>query len=175
MEDFVDVQLREDAFVGVFNGHGGQEAAVYSKTNLWNNIQAEPGFYAENSKEVKDAIVQGFLRTQRGMRAVRGESCFCLLCNYIVLVYIYIYGHNQPYFITIMLIFLPCHCRYVEAIKARGRSQHSRDHCLHSYIQATQHNASCTRWGLNNGFGATGGPCVHGWMYIYFESTCAFQ
>ena len=82
MEDFVHVQLGEEAFVGVFDGHGGQEAAVYAKTHLWANIQAEPGFGAENSKEVKEAIVQGFLRTQRDMRTVRGELCFCLLASH---------------------------------------------------------------------------------------------
>lgn len=74
MEDFVQVQFGEDAFVGVFDGHGGQEAAVYAKTHLWANIQAESGFCAKNSKEVNEAIVQGFLHTQEGMRAVRGES-----------------------------------------------------------------------------------------------------
>lgn len=73
MEDFVQVQLGEDAFVGVFDGHGGQEAAVYAKTHLWANIQAEPGLCAKSSKEMKEAIVQGFLRTQRDMRTVRGE------------------------------------------------------------------------------------------------------
>ena len=61
MEDFVHGQLEElkEAFVGVFDSHGRQEAAVYAKTHLWANIQAEPGFRVENSKEIKEAIVQG--------------------------------------------------------------------------------------------------------------------
>ena len=29
MEDFVHVQLREDAFIGVFDVHGRQEAGIY--------------------------------------------------------------------------------------------------------------------------------------------------
>ena len=57
MEDFVHGQLEE--LEEVFDSHGRQEAAVYAKTHLWANIQAQPGFRVENSKEIKEAIVQG--------------------------------------------------------------------------------------------------------------------
>ena len=42
------------------------------------NIQVEPGFGGQNSKEVKKAIVHCFLCTQRDIMAVRGDSLFYL-------------------------------------------------------------------------------------------------
>ena len=54
MEDYVDVhtrpndtmgnipELREQIYIGVFDGHGGKEAAKYARDHMWAVIQAQP-------------------------------------------------------------------------------------------------------------------------------------
>lgn len=54
MEDYLAVKLcpneelckspdlREQAFVGVFDGHGGKEAAKFARERLWDIIQTQP-------------------------------------------------------------------------------------------------------------------------------------
>ena len=54
MEDYLSVklapnenlrqipELREQAYVAVFDGHGGKEAAKYARERLWDTIQSQP-------------------------------------------------------------------------------------------------------------------------------------
>lgn len=58
-------------FVGVFDGHGGKEAACYARDHLWSNIQTMEGF--ADSERVKEAISMGFQKTHEDMWAVRGK------------------------------------------------------------------------------------------------------
>ena len=61
------------AFLAVFDGHGGKHAAVYARSNLWENIKAQPGFESDKPEVVKKAIKEGFAATQRGMESVVGR------------------------------------------------------------------------------------------------------
>ena len=48
MEDellvIVNSKLDKTAFLGVFDGHGGKEAAIYAKEHLYSNIRAQADF-----------------------------------------------------------------------------------------------------------------------------------
>ena len=53
MEDYIDVRLspnevipglKNHVFVGVFDGHGGKEAALYARERLWDLIQEQLKF-----------------------------------------------------------------------------------------------------------------------------------
>ena len=81
MEDelSVCVQSKSDntAFLGVFDGHGGKEAAIYAKEHLYCNIKAQSGFYDTDPEKVRCAIREGFLQTHLEMARVVGkEICF---------------------------------------------------------------------------------------------------
>ena len=79
----------EYAFFGIFDGHGGKEAAVFAKVNsmlnimfygapsnqcvfqehLMDNIVKHQNFWSENDDLVLKAIRDGFLKTQNDMWA----------------------------------------------------------------------------------------------------------
>ena len=77
MEDVLGIQLdstdRGQAFVGVFDGHGGKEAAMYANKTLWNNIKSREGFNTTNGTLVKEAIIEGFKVTHKNMWGERGK------------------------------------------------------------------------------------------------------
>eukprot|EP00898_Chlorokybus_atmophyticus_P008292 jgi/Chlat1/8464/Chrsp80S07870 len=76
MEDMhVVIYKREPdvGFLGVFDGHGGPEAAEYAKDHLWENIKRQRGFHSKDPQAVAEAIKLGFMRTQLEIReAVKG-------------------------------------------------------------------------------------------------------
>lgn len=78
MEDVLAIELetgeRGQAFVGILDGHGGKEAALYAKERLWDNIKSFQGFHTSESERVKEAIVEGFKKTHSDMWTVRGEE-----------------------------------------------------------------------------------------------------
>lgn len=71
MEDEVKIVIEEEdkrtAFLGVFDGHGGKEASIFARDNLYANIKAQPDFSDSNPEKVKSAIREGFLKTHWDM------------------------------------------------------------------------------------------------------------
>lgn len=70
----------EYAFFGIFDGHGGKEAAHFAKDNLMDNIVSLKAFWSDNDEDVLTAIKEGFLQTHLAMWKVLGESD-CLWCQ----------------------------------------------------------------------------------------------
>merc|ERR1711971_557811 len=77
MEDVFSVayQQTEDekdleyAFFGIFDGHGGREAAQFAKDNLMEHITKNSKFWSDDDQTVLKAIREGFLETQKAMWA----------------------------------------------------------------------------------------------------------
>ncbi|GFR06611.1 protein phosphatase 1D [Trichonephila clavata] len=57
----------EYAFFGIFDGHGGREAAQYAKNNLLDNIVTLKQFWLDDDDMVLSAIRDGFLNTHLAM------------------------------------------------------------------------------------------------------------
>lgn len=84
MEDYLDVRLspnealqsipdlRDQAFVGVFDGHGGKEAAIYARDKLWDVIQKQEKFRSTDCERVKEALKDAYLELHREMEPLRG-------------------------------------------------------------------------------------------------------
>lgn len=75
MEDVFSVayQQTEDekdleyAYFGIFDGHGGREAAVFAKEHLMDFIVRQKGFWSEDDETVLRAIHEGFVQTHHAM------------------------------------------------------------------------------------------------------------
>lgn len=63
-EDKTDLEY---AYFGIFDGHGGREAALYAKEHLLNAIVKQSGFWSNDDERVLRAIKRGFLTTHLGM------------------------------------------------------------------------------------------------------------
>lgn len=63
----------EYAFFGIFDGHGGKEAAHFAKDNLMDNIVSLRAFWSDDDEDVLAAIKEGFLQTHMAMWKVLGE------------------------------------------------------------------------------------------------------
>ena len=84
MEDYVAVclspndtlrdipELREQAYVGVFDGHGGKEAAKYARENMWEVIQAQPQFRSTDVESVRQSIAKAYQELHNDMLNYRG-------------------------------------------------------------------------------------------------------
>lgn len=95
MEDFFSVayQQTEDekdleyAFIGIFDGHGGAEAAAFAKEHLMESIIKHKSFWSDNDTEVLRAIKDGYIATHYAMWNEQGDyffiemgyqtNCFC--------------------------------------------------------------------------------------------------
>lgn len=55
------------AYFGIFDGHGGKEAALFAKAHLMNNIVSQKDFWSEDDSRVLKAIRNGFLTTHHAM------------------------------------------------------------------------------------------------------------
>eukprot|EP00061_Rhincodon_typus_P010001 g33930.t1 len=55
------------AFFAVFDGHGGREAAVFARDNLWKCIKNQRGFLSEDPEEFRGAIRKGFIACHYAM------------------------------------------------------------------------------------------------------------
>lgn len=85
MEDYIAVnlspddellanpELREQAFVGVFDGHGGKEAAKYAREKMWQMIQQQPKFQTHDRLSVREAINDAYLQLHEAMLSSRGK------------------------------------------------------------------------------------------------------
>lgn len=75
MEDVFSVayQQTEDekdleyAFFGIFDGHGGRDAAVFAKEHLMDFIVKQKLFWADDDESVLRAIREGFMQTHQAM------------------------------------------------------------------------------------------------------------
>ncbi|KAF5290114.1 hypothetical protein FQA39_LY14895 [Lamprigera yunnana] len=75
MEDFFSVayQQTEDerdleyAFFGIYDGHGGAEAAAYAKEHLMELIVRQKNFWSDNDGDVLKAIKEGYIATHYAM------------------------------------------------------------------------------------------------------------
>ena len=63
----------EYAFFGIFDGHGGKEAAHFAKDNLMDNIVSLRAFWSDDDEDVLAAIKEGFLQTHMAMWKVLGK------------------------------------------------------------------------------------------------------
>uniref|UniRef100_A0A2R5LLJ2 Protein phosphatase 1d n=3 Tax=Ornithodoros turicata TaxID=34597 RepID=A0A2R5LLJ2_9ACAR len=57
----------EYAYFGIFDGHGGREAALYAKEHLLDAIVKQKNFWSNNDDDVLRAIKDGFIATHHGM------------------------------------------------------------------------------------------------------------
>lgn len=81
MEDFFSVayQQSEDekdleyAFFGIYDGHGGSEAATFAKENLMNEIVSQKLFWSDLDQDVLRAIREGYIATHYAMWKEQGE------------------------------------------------------------------------------------------------------
>lgn len=76
-----DLSLKKSfMFFGVFDGHGGDMAARFSRKHLCRNIVRQKMFWSDNDDEVCLAIHKGFLRTQKEMLKELGNFIlrFCI-------------------------------------------------------------------------------------------------
>lgn len=90
MEDFFSVAYQESetvkdleyAFVGIYDGHGGCEAAKYARQHLINMIVSQRLFWSEDDDDVLQAIREGYIATHYAMWREQGErdvlACVCV-------------------------------------------------------------------------------------------------
>jgi protein phosphatase 1D len=64
------------AYFGIFDGHGGREAALYAKHHLMDFIVMQKNFWSDDDELVLKAIREGFLNTHYAMWRELGEL-FC--------------------------------------------------------------------------------------------------
>ena len=64
-------ELREQAFVGIFDGHGGKEAAKYAREAMWKEIQKQPKFRSQDVDSVREAIKDAYLALHNEMVSYR--------------------------------------------------------------------------------------------------------
>ena len=66
--------LREQAYVGVFDGHGGKEAAKCAREGLWEMIQKQPKFRSSNLNTVMESVKEAYLAMHKQMEPLRGQA-----------------------------------------------------------------------------------------------------
>lgn len=66
--------LREQAYVGVFDGHGGKEAAKCARERLWEVIQRQPMYQSPDLSKVLESVREAFVTMHREMEPLRGET-----------------------------------------------------------------------------------------------------
>ena len=72
LEDFTVGNVEYlDSFFAVFDGHGGDAVARFVRANLWENIKSMKHFYSDDDDEIKRAIMDGFVKTQKNIMCKR--------------------------------------------------------------------------------------------------------
>ena len=65
--------LKNHVFVGVFDGHGGKEAALYARERLWDLIQDQLKFRSTDREKAVEAIVDAYWSLHREMQSKRSS------------------------------------------------------------------------------------------------------
>lgn len=73
----------EYAYFGIFDGHGGSEAAAYAKDHLMEAIVRQKHFWSDDDADVLRAIRNGYMMTHMNMWKELGESPRWTLSSYI--------------------------------------------------------------------------------------------
>lgn len=99
MEDLFSVayQQTEDerdleyAFFGIYDGHGGSEAAAFAKEHLMDSIVKQRQFWSDNDEDVLKAIRNGYMLTHLNMwkelgkhRVLRFITILIIRFNYFI-------------------------------------------------------------------------------------------
>lgn len=74
-----DLKDLEYAFFGIFDGHGGPEAATYAKEHLLDSIVSQKAFWSDRDEDVLRAIREGYMSTHYTMWKDRGKLAYLLL------------------------------------------------------------------------------------------------
>lgn len=84
MEDYLAVKLspnvelqkfphlRDQAYIGVFDGHGGKEAAKCARERLWDVIQSQPKYRLSDISSIKESLEEAFIELHNEMEPLRG-------------------------------------------------------------------------------------------------------
>lgn len=70
----------EYSFFGIFDGHGGKEAAHFAKDHLMDNIVSQRAFWSDDDDDVLQAIREGFFQTHMAMWKELGK-CILFKCQ----------------------------------------------------------------------------------------------
>lgn len=81
MEDFFSVAYQQSddkkdleyAFFGIYDGHGGSEAAAFAKEHLLNLIVGQKLFWSDNDDDILRGIREGYIATHYAMWREQGE------------------------------------------------------------------------------------------------------
>ena len=65
--------LKEQAYIGVFDGHGGKEAAKCARERLWDIIQSQPKYKQSDISSIKQSLEEAFIALHKEMEPLRGE------------------------------------------------------------------------------------------------------
>lgn len=95
MEDMFSVAFQsttddkdlEYAFFGIFDGHGGGEAATFAKEHLMNVIVKQKNFWSDRDEDVLRAIRDGYVNTHYAMWRELGKRtpvCYFLFSFFLV-------------------------------------------------------------------------------------------
>lgn len=84
MEDYFSVAYQQSenakdleyAFIGIYDGHGGAEAAKFAKEHLMMEIINQRLFWSDNDHDVLRAIREGYIATHYAMWREQGEYRF---------------------------------------------------------------------------------------------------
>lgn len=64
---------RKYLYSGIFDGHGGKEAALFTRDHLLNNIVSHEEFWSDDDDSILKAISLGFVDTHLSMVKELGE------------------------------------------------------------------------------------------------------
>lgn len=68
----------EYAFFGIFDGHGGGEAATFAKEHLMDIIVKQKNFWSDKDEDVLRAIRDGYVNTHYAMWRELGGFLFII-------------------------------------------------------------------------------------------------
>ena len=100
MEDYLAVRLspneslqqhpdlREQAYIGVFDGHGGKEAAKFARERLWDLIQLQPKYLSTDMESIRESIEEAFVALHYEMEPLRGECTIVTICSAFMTFYV---------------------------------------------------------------------------------------
>lgn len=98
MEDMFSVAFQstpddkdlEYAFFGIFDGHGGGEAATFAKEHLMNVIVKQKNFWSDRDEDVLRAIKDGYMNTHYAMWRELGKNLIFLSISLFLLFYLFL-------------------------------------------------------------------------------------